>query len=82
MKKGYKVTTRTMTEFLNETFGTTHKRWMKSTHSYDDETVIWMIRIDQEERAGFKNYFEDGILLKNLWINQPDQINLLEWSFR
>ena len=64
MEKGYKVITRTITEFLNETFGTTHKGWMRSTHPYNNKTVIWMIRIDQEERAGFKNYFVDGNIVE------------------
>lgn len=58
MEKGLTITARTYAEFLNETFGTNYKGWYKSTFEFDDETTVWMIRLDSKERDGYTNYFE------------------------
>ena len=64
MEKGYQITVRTNAEFLNKTFGTNYKLWLKSTYELDDSTTVWMIRIDGDKRNGFKNYFDNGCIIE------------------
>lgn len=61
---GDKIEARTNAEFLNLVFGTNYKQYMRSIYNYSNDSVIWMIRIDSIERAGFKNYFENECLVE------------------
>ena len=64
MEKGYQITARTIAEFLNKTYGTNYRLWLKSTYELDESTTVWMIRIDGEKRQGFSNYFDNGYIIE------------------
>ena len=64
MEKGYQLTARTIAEFLNKTFGTNYKLWLRSTYELDESITVWMIRIDGKKRKGFKNYFDNGNIIE------------------
>ena len=49
------VHARTNAEFLNKTFGTNYKAWMKSRWDYDADTWVWMVRFDGTIRQGWRN---------------------------
>ncbi len=82
MEKGYVITVKTNAEFLNTTFGTTYKQWYKSTYNLDDETTVWMIRIDSKERDGFKNYFEDGCIIEESNTEQTRSLKPIRMVFQ
>ena len=60
MKVGDCFYARTHAEFLNRTFGTNYKAWMKSVWTYDADTIVWIVRFDGKIRDGWKNYFVSG----------------------
>ena len=49
------VYARTNAEFLNKTFGTSYKAYMRGRWEYDEETWVWMIRLDNRIRDGWHN---------------------------
>lgn len=66
MQIGETVKARTNAEFLNELLNKNYKQWYKGRYLFSDNSVIWMIRIDDCERNGWKNTFlnENTILEK------------------
>ncbi|MBQ9777831.1 MAG: hypothetical protein IJW22_02790 [Clostridia bacterium] len=53
------VYARTNAEFLNEAFGTNYKAWMKCGWNYDEDTIVWMVELDDKVRQGWKNTIVD-----------------------
>lgn len=53
------VYARTNAEFLNKRFGTNYKQWMKSGWKYGDNTIVWMVYLDDIVRCGWKNTIVD-----------------------
>ena len=53
------VYARTNAEFLNKTFGTNYKGWMKCGWDYKKDTVVWMVEFDGQVRQGWRNTIVD-----------------------
>ncbi len=49
------VFAKTNAEFLNKTYGTDYDAFMRGRWSYDKDTWVWMIRLDNKIRQGWKN---------------------------
>ena len=64
MEKGLIITARTYADFLNKTFDTNYKGWFKSTYELDEDTTVWMIRLDSKERDGYINYFDGSDIIE------------------
>ena len=45
----------TNVEFLNENFGTDYKGYRRCCWPYNDEILVWMVRFDGSESAGWCN---------------------------
>lgn len=72
------VTARTHAEFLNKTFGTNYKQWMKSVWYYNSGIFVWMVRFDGDNRSGWVNEFVDddtiretNVYKKSEWDRKP-----------
>ena len=68
------VLARTHAEFLNKTFGTNYKQWMKTTWKYSESVSVWMVRF-YGEHSEFRNRFLDGgeTIHEEYVGNQPEQ---------
>ena len=53
------VYAQTNAEFLNSEFGTNYVQWYKSVWSYNNDTLVWMVKIDGSENSGWKNIWTD-----------------------
>ena len=42
-------------DFLNKTYGTNYKSFMRGRYPLDAQTWVWMIRLDAKERQGWRN---------------------------
>lgn len=59
------ISARTNAEFLNEVVGTKYKQWYKSGYKLSSNTLIWMVRIDNKIRQGWKNvWIDDDTILE------------------
>ena len=59
------ISARTNAEFLNEVVGTKYKQWYKSGYKLSSNTLIWMVRIDNKSRQGWKNiWIDDDTILE------------------
>lgn len=76
MKAGQIVYARTHAEFLNLTFGTNYKQWMKSVWNYDDNTIVWMVRFNCA-KDGWRNSFVSSTVIK-----EENLEHALEWNGR
>ena len=47
----------THAELLNQVFETNYKSWMRSSWDVTHNTYVWMVRFDNIERDGWRNYF-------------------------
>lgn len=56
MKTGETIYARTHAEFLNQAFGTNYKAWMRSVWYYDENTIVWMVRFNEQD-GGWTNRF-------------------------
>ena len=60
------ISARTNAEFLNEVVGTNYKQWYKSGYILTSNTIIWMPRIDNKKRKGWRNkWLDDNTILEN-----------------
>ena len=82
MEIGYKVKAKTIAEFLNKTFGTNYKLWLKSTYELDDSTTVWMIKIDGEKRNTFKNYFDNENIVEESYEEKTRSLNPIRMVFQ
>ena len=82
MEKGYQITARTNAEFLNKTFGTNYKLWLKSTYELDDSTTAWMIKIDGEKRQSFKNYFDNENIVEESYEEKTRSLKPVRMVFQ
>ena len=76
LKEGDIIYADSHADLLNQVFGTNYKAWMKSVWNYNDETVVWMVRFNQE-RSGWYNSFvsnsrirEENIYRRRYWNNR------------
>ena len=76
MKSGQIVYARTHAEFLNSTFGTNYKQWMKSVWNYDDNTIVWMVRFNRA-KDGWRNSFVSSNVIR-----EENLEHALEWNGR
>lgn len=49
------VYARTNADFLNQVYGTNYKGFMRGRWPYKDDTWVWMVRMDEQIRQGWKN---------------------------
>ena len=54
------VYAKTNAEFLNKVYGTNYKGWMKSGWKYDNNTIVWMVHLDDKVRCGWRNTIVDN----------------------
>lgn len=67
----------TNAQLLNQLVGTHYKQWYKSTYQLKDDTMIWMIRLDNQLRSGWCNKLENGKIIEEFYGNdQPPNIYL------
>lgn len=74
MKTGQIIYAKTHAEFLNSTFGTNYKQWMKSVWNYDENTIVWMVRFNREI-DGWRNTFVSSNRIK-----EENLEHTLEWN--
>lgn len=81
MKNGTVIYANTHAEFLNKAFGTNYNKWMRSTWSYDEEWVVWMVRFN-EVKDGWRNTFvsasrikEENLKRKEIWDGKPISVD-------
>ena len=51
-------------ELLNTLLGTNYKQWYKSTYQLTVDTMIWIIRLDNKLRNGWRNRMENGRIVE------------------
>jgi len=76
MKTGQIIYAKTHAEFLNSTFGTNYKQWMKSVWNYDDNTIVWMVRFNRA-KDGWRNSFVSSNVIR-----EENLEHALEWNGR
>jgi hypothetical protein len=74
MKTGEIVYAKTHAEFLNATFGTNYKQWMKCVWNYNENTIVWMVRFNHET-GGWRNSFVSSNRIK-----EENLEHALEWN--
>ena len=74
MRNGYVVYARTHAEFLNKSFGTNYKAWMKCVWNFDDEWTVWMVRFNEKD-GGWTNSFVSDSRIQEKNLNQVDTWN-------
>jgi hypothetical protein len=74
----------THADFLNQTFGTSYQAWMKSRWSYDKDTWVWMVAIDEKVRSGWKNKIIDKNEIHEYYVgnDEPTYVNEIEKPYR
>ena len=82
MEIGYQVKAKTIAEFLNKTFGTNYKLWLKSTYELDNSTTVWMIKIDGEKRNTFKNYFDNENIVEESYEEKTRSLKPIRMVFQ
>ena len=75
---------RTHADFLNQAFGTNYKAYYKGRWNYDDDTWVWMVRMDRQVRDGWVNRIisENEIWEEYIWDNAPSYRNEVERKYR
>ena len=63
MKSGEFIYAKTHAEFLNKSFGTNYKSWMKCVWNYSDDLIVWMVRFDKNIN-GWRNTFVSDSRIK------------------
>ena len=58
----------TNAEFLNKTFGTDYKAWMKCSWDYDRDTIVWMVELDNKVRKGWRNTIVDANTVREEYV--------------
>lgn len=77
MKIGEVVYAKTHAEFLNKTFGTNYKAWMKCCYCLNIKYEVWMIRFDGKARDGWKNFYNGDIIKdENLFYDRKSWDNI------
>lgn len=78
MESGDIIYAKTNADFLNKAFGTNYKAWMKSVWTYDNKSIVWMVKFDNKVRGGFKNIIisdtsiaEENVDRKMIWDGNP-----------
>ena len=74
MKTGDIVYAKTHADFLNATFGTDYKQWMKCVWNYNENTIVWMVRFNRET-GGWRNSFVSSSRIK-----EENLEHALEWN--
>ena len=49
----------THADFLNQAFGTNYKGYMRGRWNYDENTWVWIVRMDSKVRSGWRNRIID-----------------------
>jgi hypothetical protein len=78
------VFARTNADFLNQFFGTNYRQFMRSRWPYDENTWVWMVRMDGKSRDGWINR---EVSPYEVWeeyagIGAPSYNNVKEMPFR
>lgn len=75
---------KTHADFLNQAFGTNYKAFMKTRYPYDEETWVWMVRLNGIEKFGFRNIIvsENEILEEYIFSDKAAYTNALERKYR
>lgn len=60
MQAGNKIQARTHAELLNRLLNRHCKSWYKCTYDIDQDTFIWMVKLDGTDNYGRRNKFDDG----------------------
>jgi hypothetical protein len=71
-------------EFLNQTYGTNYKAFMRGRYPLNRETWVWMIRLDYTNRWGWKNRIinENEIWEEYVGAETPTYTNEAERRYR
>ena len=76
----------TNVEFLNENFGTGFKGYQKCKWRYDDNIIVWMVKLDKSILAGWQNSIIDENTVHEIYVGTlEDQIEghkVVETPFR
>ena len=75
---------KTHADFLNQAFGTVYNGYMKTRWSYDNNTWVWMVRIDNQIRDGWVNKIinENEIWEEYVFDGEPPYGNDKEREYR
>ena len=78
LKVNESILARSNAEFLNQLLGTAFVQWKPSVYDLSEDAVLWMVRFDNVDRWGWRNYFlsEDRLCQVNgkhltVWRGQP-----------
>ncbi len=71
-------------DFLNKVYGTRYKAFMRGRYPLDRDTWVWMIRLDNSVRQGWKNRIinENEIWEEYVGIEQPTYKEARERKYR
>ena len=64
MKAGEVVKVKRNAELLNNLLGTNYEQWYKSYLHLDQNIMIWMARLDNKVRDGWRNRLENGKIIE------------------
>lgn len=71
-------------DFLNQTFGTNYKAFMRGRWNYSDNTWVWMVRMDGKVRQGWVNKIISDKEIHELYVSNdtPTYSNEPERKYR
>lgn len=58
----------TNVEFLNENFGTDFKGYQRCTWRYDDNIIVWMVKLDKTILSGWQNSIIDENIVHEIYV--------------
>ena len=74
MKNGDFIYAKTHAEFLNRTFKTSYKSWMKCVWNYSDNLIVWMVRFNKVKNGWRNSFINEGRIM------EENLDNVIEWN--
>ena len=84
MKSDKIIYAKTHADFLNQAYGTSYKQYMRGRWVYNDNTWVWMVRMDSMIRDGWVNKIisENEIHEEYVWGGVPSYAYEKEKPYR